>query len=208
MYICANCFNPTAECCCSSEKKEHWQESFDIKNKYELKRFQIEFDKLSDDSKLTDEQAERKKFLLERYERLKAYIQNTTYETYHSIEIDDDFVDVITSLWKKGYKTQFCCSGHPEKKDYSMYVVFLNNYYFDFTSFKGDSDWQYYKCNLNYRMKLKNQKQLKKTNTDIDSYFYEQRKVFKEWIFDLPQARELRKGETIKGVGKRGVIIK
>ena len=38
-------------------------------------------------------------------------------------DIDTPMLDIIFDLNKKGYKTQFCCSGHPTSKLYSAYFV-------------------------------------------------------------------------------------
>lgn len=38
-------------------------------------------------------------------------------------EIDTPMLDIIFDLNKKGYKTQYCCSGHPDQKIYSAYLI-------------------------------------------------------------------------------------
>ena len=38
-------------------------------------------------------------------------------------DIDTPMLDIIFQLNKKGYKTEFCCSGHPTSKLYSAYFV-------------------------------------------------------------------------------------
>ena len=40
------------------------------------------------------------------------------------VEIDDDIVDIITSLNKKGYATEFCCSGHAKNELIHIYISF------------------------------------------------------------------------------------
>ena len=42
-------------------------------------------------------------------------------------DIDTPMLDIIFDLNKKGYKTQFCCSGHPTSKLYSAYFVLSEN---------------------------------------------------------------------------------
>ncbi|MGH4139448.1 hypothetical protein [Clostridium sp.] len=38
-------------------------------------------------------------------------------------DIDTPILDIIFNLNKKGYRTEYCCSGHPEQKVYSAYLV-------------------------------------------------------------------------------------
>jgi hypothetical protein len=41
------------------------------------------------------------------------------------VEIDENFIEAIILLNKKGYYTCFCCSGHPNNKDcYHAYISF------------------------------------------------------------------------------------
>ena len=40
----------------------------------------------------------------------------------NTFECDDKIVDIIIKLYKKGYVTEFCCSGHPD--DLNPYVAF------------------------------------------------------------------------------------
>jgi hypothetical protein len=41
------------------------------------------------------------------------------------VEIDENFIEAIILLNKKGYYTMFCCAGHPNPKDvHSAYIMF------------------------------------------------------------------------------------
>jgi hypothetical protein len=41
-------------------------------------------------------------------------------------EIDDFMIPIIVNLWKKGYKTKYCCSGHMNefKDHFQCYIMF------------------------------------------------------------------------------------
>lgn len=43
---------------------------------------------------------------------------------HHKIEIDDDIAKGIVLLNQKGYKTNFCCSGHLDRSIFDFYVSF------------------------------------------------------------------------------------
>ena len=41
------------------------------------------------------------------------------------VEIDENFIEAIILLNKKGYYTRFCCAGHPNTKDvHQSYIMF------------------------------------------------------------------------------------
>lgn len=46
------------------------------------------------------------------------------------VEVDDNIVDIIIMLNKKGYGTNFCCEGHAEKNVLHVYVCFDKVYDF------------------------------------------------------------------------------
>jgi len=43
----------------------------------------------------------------------------------NTFECDEKIADIIIKLYKKGYITEFCCSGHP--KDLKPYIAFNKN---------------------------------------------------------------------------------
>lgn len=59
------------------------------------------------------------------------YMNPETYELSnikddnYTIEIDSGIADIISELNKKGYKTRFCCEGHPDNPH--AYIMFDNN---------------------------------------------------------------------------------
>lgn len=59
-------------------------------------------------------------------------------------DIDDDIVDVIIQLNNKGYNTNACCSGHPESKDYGMYIAFCRNCFPPIEFLKKYKNLKYY----------------------------------------------------------------
>lgn len=46
------------------------------------------------------------------------------------VEVDELFVPVIAELNRKGYKTQYCCSGHYADEYSSSYIFFIEDYVF------------------------------------------------------------------------------
>lgn len=44
------------------------------------------------------------------------------------VEVDEMILPVIRILNLKGYKTKFCCGGHPEKKNPNAYILFDFDY--------------------------------------------------------------------------------
>ena len=57
----------------------------------------------------------------------KCWNENCNCVDGYKIEIDDDILEEIIILNKKGYKTVQCCSGHEESELFSFYIWFSNN---------------------------------------------------------------------------------
>ena len=47
--------------------------------------------------------------------------------SYDMVEIDDLILPIIKILNQKGYKTEYCCSGHLTERDTNTYIVFDKN---------------------------------------------------------------------------------
>lgn len=43
-------------------------------------------------------------------------------------EIDNNMLDIIVALNKKGYRTSFCCGGHEDSSVLDLNIVFQKNY--------------------------------------------------------------------------------
>lgn len=89
--------------------------------------------------------------------------------------IDDDIVDDIILLNKKGYKTLYCCQGHKEKGFFDMYVMFkapLNKHIKPPKDFRIE---EYGKLIRRLILTGITDKKINKT-----------RLAFKKWVHDLP----------------------
>jgi hypothetical protein len=60
---------------------------------------------------------------LKTWKRDKSYCTDKTCGG-EVIELDELMLAPITTLWAKGYKTDYCCSGHPEVKCSRTYIKF------------------------------------------------------------------------------------
>jgi len=61
-----------------------------------------------------------------------------------TIVIDDLMMDTIEVLWRKGYETQYCCSGHITEVSFHCYIRFVSKTVFGdsphgFTYVPGES---------------------------------------------------------------------
>ena len=190
--ICKECKHPIEQCSCSNERKQQWKEVRSQELLNDIKRIEnsIEF---------TEDRLTHKDEILRKYQQQMAEL---CYEK-NSFEIDDDIADVIFTLWEKGYRTSFCCSGHPENENYGLYISFAQDYYFDFTAFPFEAGWAYtrYSGNcirLNVTQKLR--KLLSENGIDLTEYFLHQRELLKEWVNQLPPARIADRYENLPGL--------
>ena len=39
-------------------------------------------------------------------------------------EADDFMIDTLIALWKKGWKTRYCCAGHIARNNFQCYIMF------------------------------------------------------------------------------------
>jgi hypothetical protein len=85
--------------------------------------------------------------------------------------IDDNLIDILKNLNKKGYKTKFSCGGHINRKYVYIYILFCKNY-----SFPVLPEGYIYKKGLLYyrNSRIKSEKRIQK---DID----EKIKTLREW---------------------------
>ena len=52
-------------------------------------------------------------------------------ENRSSIELDYNMVTIIKTLNLKGFRTEFCCGGHPDKQFTEIYIQFKEQYQFN-----------------------------------------------------------------------------
>ena len=196
--ICNGCRKPVEHCICSEETKAAWLQEKTQELSQMLERLP------------TPEESEKQLEETEKWQekwvaQLKADRENP--ETYNyvrwcSFEVDDDIVDVIQLLWKKGYDTCGCCSGHPENEDYGLYIMFSVDYYFDFSDVPFGEGWSYARS---YRRLLlwitqKFEAVLKRNGITKDGYVLQQRALLKEWAEKLPPARLAERTEDLPGL--------
>ena len=89
--------------------------------------------------------------------------------------IDSNLSYAIRNLNKKGYKTKFCCGGHPQKAFIYIYIYFDNEYNFNILP----EDYKYKNKILYY--KKKKQRTIKETQQLISSHI----KILNEWVKTL-----------------------
>lgn len=88
--------------------------------------------------------------------------------------IDDNIIDDIIILNKKGYKTVACCEGHKESPVFDFYIMFMS----------------ILECEIPKSFKIsKNKKIIRYTKDSVkvtDEKVTELRKDFHEWVQNLP----------------------
>ena len=208
MKVCQNCCWPVEQCQCTAQEKSHalWERTEVLERL--IDQYEVKIRSLQDDLEIFRTFPEEKDAVIQVYEKEKTVLD---YHKEHSIEIDDDFVDIIQTLWKKGYDTYFCCSGHPEKQDYGLYITFANDYDFDFTSLPLKNGWLYSRRNeygepsysLYYTMPPSVKKKLGEKKKVMTAYFLEQRALLAQWIENLPPARIADYHQKLRGHGKK-----
>ena len=93
-----------------------------------------------------------------------AYIDKETFNIFseiaipevekRSFECDDLIAPVISILNKKGYKTKFCCCGHPYPELTSMYILIYEGYNDGISSIFGSFesiDYEFFDKAIEYR---------------------------------------------------------
>jgi hypothetical protein len=96
------------------------------------------------------------------------------------IEIDDNFVDIITTLNKKGYETQFSCGGHVGISRNCMYIVVKN---YD-KALGIPTGMEYFKDKTTgHTLGFYSEKS---DFTNYTSELYRQESVIREWANGLP----------------------
>ena len=207
MKICKICGYPEIQCQCTQQEKNAWLWEYQASLEECLEQCEVQIRNLQDEIEIFGTYPEEKAAIIQEYEEEKAKLD---YHMENSFDIDDDFAEIIPMLWAKGYDTRFCCSGHPEKQEYSFYIAFANDYDFNFTSLPLTKGWRYCRRNeygepcysLYYTMPTSVKNRLKKGNQDLTAYFQEQRKILTQWIQNLPPARIADYHQKLRGHGK------
>ena len=106
----------------------------------------------------------------------------------NTFKCDEKIIDIIIKLYKKGYVTEFCCSGHPE--DLNPYVAFdrissmdlINthpvNWYGDVD---GNAQFDYYSIRRKFSIK-------EKTTNDPERLVDIAMIELESWVDSLPDA--------------------
>ena len=201
MKICRGCCYPVEQCKCTEHEKNQWlwkreNELFEWVEHYDMKMLGVQTDR-----EIFRAQPEEKAARIQACEENKGALD---YHQTNSFELDDDFVEVIQTLWSKGYDTCFCCSGHPDKKEYNFYVAFTQDYEFDFTTLPFKSGWSYCRGGKDRRSfafyyQIPKNERRKRKGADLDQYFVKQRDAFIEWVNQLPPARIANHNQKPKG---------
>lgn len=191
--ICKECNYPVEQCQCSIERKQEWE---NIRTQELISKVQS----IERDIVWTKQQLATRDTVLQ---NLQQDIDVLCYERQNSFEIDDDIADVIFALWEKGYNTRYCCSGHPERLYYGLYISFAQDYYFNFTTFPFEEGWEYTRYSghcLRFSMTNKLARQLSGNGIDLTGYFLHQREQLKKWVDQLPPARSAERYESLPGI--------
>lgn len=103
---------------------------------------------------------------------------------HYYVDIDDDFIEHIQLLNKKGYYTKYCCSGHIDDIWFRPYISFEHRYDFETTPkfFHYEKRFD----GLYYTVKWEN-------NTDMEwrqKIINESHKALLDWIKSLPMCEE------------------
>ncbi len=202
MKVCYGCNKPVPQCVCSQEKRITWEKNARAEKEEALQYIQKERQELKAQKDKMSE-AEYKEELKNLEEDREEWLNEPEDYKDYSFEIDDDILDTILTLWDKGYKTKFCCAGHPDFPRY-IYIVFEYGYYFDFTNSGFDDNWKYASgCHLCYSPSMKAIHQMEKEGMDPYEHLCEQRELLNHWVHQLPPPRKLKKGEKVKGIWMR-----
>lgn len=104
----------------------------------------------------------------------KCYKKDCRCEKPRFENIDDNIIDDIIILNKKGYKTVACCEGHKKRPVFDFYIMFMNT--LDVDTPKS------FKISKNKKI-IRYTKDSKKV---ADGQVTELRKIFHEWVQNLP----------------------
>lgn len=213
MKICKDCCYPVEQCQCTPQEKSYHQWKRQAALEEWLESCDVKIRSLQDDLEIFRTYPEEKAAIIQEYEKEKSALD---YHQENSFEIDEDFAEVIPMFWKKGYDTRFCCSGHPDKEQYSLYITFAQDYEFDFTDLPLKNGWEYHRRNeygepcysLYYTMPPSVKKKLQKENRDIEAYFLEQRNLLMQWVQSLPPAKIADYHQKLRGHRKKSACRK
>lgn len=83
----------------------------------------------------------------------KCWEKDCCHGDRYKIEIDDDIIETIICLNKKGYSTVYCCSGH-DRMPTDIYITFSRWSTPDIDTNKIGKFWKYTKYNCTLRAVL------------------------------------------------------
>lgn len=99
---------------------------------------------------------------------------------YCFVDIDDDFIEHIQLLNKKGYYTEYCCAGHIDDIWFRPYITF--KYKYKFKTLPKYFRWEERFDGLYYTVKWEENNDMKWRQKIAT----ESRKALLDWIKELP----------------------
>lgn len=94
--------------------------------------------------------------------------------------LDDNMIDIITILNKKGYKTKFCCESHPYQYMPNLYVMFQKD-----ISCQKDNIPESFHIDMENKRLIKICKSIKAKKDGL--------KYLLKWCIELPEFNELER---------------